>query len=215
MRKLALAAVALTLASCQMPLRTAQAQEEPRRELPLADPLIGHWCRIKQKVYRGDLYQYQRGPWDCAENLAVRSEGIDDFASDNGPDRCKFTRVRPERGGYAINGNCDKTGTFQAFLKIVANGQLYYYYNDRRCAVVKGNMPDGFLNLRAGPGTRYPVRAKLITGDGIEVRKETRNGYWARVTVPYLHDIDGWVSTEFIKYLSYDRDANCESEGDM
>jgi len=60
-------------------------------------------------------------------------------------------------------------------------------------------MPDGFLNLRAGPGMRYDVRAKLVTGD--ELRVNDQDDEWLHVVVPRLPGINGWVHTSYVNYV--------------
>jgi uncharacterized protein YgiM (DUF1202 family) len=71
-------------------------------------------------------------------------------------------------------------------------------------------MSDGFLNLRAGPGTRYAVKARLVTGDVIWVGAPT-NG-WTRVSVPRFRsdgkDFTGWV---WNKHVVVDAEQSCHT----
>jgi uncharacterized protein YgiM (DUF1202 family) len=73
-----------------------------------------------------------------------------------------------------------------------------------------GDMSDGFLNLRAGPGTRYAVKARLVTGDVIWVGAPT-NG-WTRVSVPRFRsdgkDFTGWV---WNKHVVVDAEQSCHT----
>jgi hypothetical protein len=78
------------------------------------------------------------------------------------------------------------------------------------CAVVL-KTPDGFVNLREGPGTQYKVIAKLYPGDFIYVGTELcdagrctdeRHSWGHVVEIPRLKNLGaniGWVNSSFIQ----------------
>ena len=58
--------------------------------------------------------------------------------------------------------------------------------------------PDGiFLNLRAGPGTEFKVKAKLLPGDDLKIDAVRTNDDWKHVNVPRLSSeysvYGGWL----------------------
>jgi hypothetical protein len=75
------------------------------------------------------------------------------------------------------------------------------------CGRVGDGMSDGFLNLRSGPGTRYAVRAKLVTNDILEIG-ETINE-WTHVSIRYPgrndenKEFNGWVSSRYVVRKCY------------
>lgn len=90
------------------------------------------------------------------------------------------------------------------------------------CAVVL-KTPDSFLNLRKGPGAKFPIIAKLQPGDRIHIdsglceeiagQSVCSDGSWTRVRElkqttegPKL-DVLGWVATKFIKVSDDDCSA--------
>jgi hypothetical protein len=162
--------------------------------LPLTDPLIGHWCPIKDDVYK-------RGLWECSGNLLIKQDGYADEKVS-----CEFLNVKrlPEKNGYTIHANCANNEVHTTGNFWIVNNLLHLRTFSRgHCAVVFDNMPDGFLNLRVGPGSQYAVKAKLITGDKLfKVGEESRDGNWIRVSVPRLNDIDGWVNDGFIQHVN-------------
>src|SRR5262249_55037083 len=127
--------------------------------LPLADPLVGHWCPIKNGTDR----VYKRGVWECEGNLLIRQ---DSYATDE--NSCRFSDVRRLPNGYTVRVNCAEERTERRMRFRIVGGLLYLLTLDnlttgRTCTtVVHDNMPDGFLNLRAGPGTQHVVKARLV-----------------------------------------------------
>ncbi|HMN13230.1 MAG TPA: SH3 domain-containing protein [Bellilinea sp.] len=93
------------------------------------------------------------------------------------------------------------------------------------CAVVNANVPDGYLNLRSGPGTNYPVLTRLRPEDLLELstaqcgraigggRLETAcapvRSHWAIVEYVTVFErgkerswtTEGWVSTKYITQI--------------
>lgn len=47
------------------------------------------------------------------------------------------------------------------------------------------NGPDGYLSVRAGPGTDFPIRRKLARLAIVEVDTGRRQGHWVAVTTAY------------------------------
>lgn len=83
------------------------------------------------------------------------------------------------------------------------------------CATVL-DTPDGFLNVRTGPGTEFPVRTRVFPGDLLEVGSETCqdlgngrtlcNDRWTRVISIIRNDLgderrtEGWVAERFVRW---------------
>jgi hypothetical protein len=44
--------------------------------LPLTDPLVGHWCEVKDKASPAGEF-FKRGEWTCDHNLAIQQDGYD------------------------------------------------------------------------------------------------------------------------------------------
>jgi uncharacterized protein YgiM (DUF1202 family) len=119
---------------------------------------------------------------------------------------------RDIRGGYVINSNCtsnDPNATWWAGSHKekfwIVNDTLRFrgvgsWLDSSNSACAVEDMPDGFLNLRAGPGMRYAVKAKLITGDEFTVVGDDGEE-WVRVNVGRLH-IAGWVHVDYVKRIS-------------
>lgn len=126
--------------------------------------------------------------------------------------------MRRSKNGWVTHADCDDNVYLSAEFKIVGKTLPYrelatsWPENGERtvitCGHVADNMSDGFLALRAGPGTHYIVRAKLNTGDNLELGETTKNG-WTSVSVSsgkgkeWVH---GWV---YHKYVKYDSDQPC------
>jgi hypothetical protein len=78
-----------------------------------------------------------------------------------------------------------------------------------QCSFITGE--GGAVNIRKGPGNKYPVVAKLKRGDG--VRAVSRQGNWVKIaartsgTVPNetFTILDGWVNNQFINGCSEDQ----------
>jgi Bacterial SH3 domain len=176
----------------------AWAGEPPPAEaaLPLADPVIGHWCPVRTGVY-------QRGAWDCKGNLLVKPDEY--FNDDND---CIFSDIKrlSSRDGYVIRAKCMGDVHQKVELRIV-DGTLHYRVVPTTCGKVGDGMSDGFLNLRSGPGMRYAVMAKLVTNDTLEIG-ETING-WTHISIRYPgrndknKEVNGWVSSRYVVRRCY------------
>jgi len=118
----------------------------------------------------------------------------------------------PTNDGYAVVSECGGEGMLsneKAEFRIVGKSLSYRVVartdsvNEEggSCAVVTSdNIPDEgqgrFLNVRAGPGTEFPVKTKLIPGDRLEV-DAIKDG-WKHVTSSARVKIDGWVRDKFL-----------------
>jgi len=189
MRKMFLAgAAALSIAS---------AAHAADTNLPLTDPLVGHWCKVEDGVYK-------RGVWTCDSNLLVTQEDI----SGDRDHYCEFADVKrlPSKDGYTIKCSIGSEENSNSGKKVVElriiSGALHYREPDMGCSRVGENMSDGFLNLRAGPGTQYAVKARLVTGDILRVDEPATTNGWTRVSVPRFKangkDFTGWVSGKHV-----------------
>ncbi|MBE9123685.1 SH3 domain-containing protein [Tychonema sp. LEGE 07199] len=78
-----------------------------------------------------------------------------------------------------------------------------------QCSFITGE--GGAVNIRKGPGNKYPVVAKLKRGDG--VRAVTRQGDWVKIVATFsgnppnetLTILNGWVNNKFINGCSEDQ----------
>ncbi|MEG3978744.1 SH3 domain-containing protein [Microcoleus sp. herbarium8] len=78
-----------------------------------------------------------------------------------------------------------------------------------QCSFITGE--GGAVNIRKGPGDKYPIVAKLKKGDG--VRAVTRQGNWVKIAATFsgnppnetLTILDGWVNNQFINGCSEDQ----------
>ncbi len=78
-----------------------------------------------------------------------------------------------------------------------------------QCSFITGE--GGAVNIRKGPGNKYPVVAKLKRGDG--VRAVSRQGNWVKIAARFsgnppnetLTILDGWVNNQFINGCSEDQ----------
>lgn len=77
-----------------------------------------------------------------------------------------------------------------------------------QCSFITGE--GGAVNIRRGPGDKYPIVAKLKKGDG--VRAVTRQGDWVKIVARFsgnppnetLTILNGWVNNKFINGCSED-----------
>lgn len=81
--------------------------------------------------------------------------------------------------------------------------------NNGICSFITGNA----VNVRRGPGTQFPVVAKLNRGDG--VRAIRRSGNWVQlsgkvtsrpgITPEVVQPLNGWVQNTYINGCSEDQ----------
>ena len=73
------------------------------------------------------------------------------------------------------------------------------------------NVKSGTVNVRKGPGDKYPVVVKLKRGDG--VRAVSRQGKWVKIAARFSGNppnetftiLDGWVNNQYINGCSEDQ----------
>ncbi|MEG4013691.1 MULTISPECIES: SH3 domain-containing protein [unclassified Microcoleus] len=78
-----------------------------------------------------------------------------------------------------------------------------------QCSFITGE--GGAVNIRKGPGDKYPIVAKLKRGDG--VRAVSRQGDWVKIAARFsgnppnetLTILNGWVNNKFINGCSEDQ----------
>ncbi len=54
------------------------------------------------------------------------------------------------------------------------------------------------VNVRAGPGTNYPVEGKVQSGITILVTGRTETGDWLHICCPVNQGVESWISAEFV-----------------
>jgi|SRR5262245_29973459 len=195
-------------------LMVVRTREKPPGavELPKADPMIGEWCPAKSGAWTAtDTYTRTTDvPRDCSDaKIEVHRNGYKGWEWS-----CDFYEVKrlPTNDGYAVVSECGGEGMLsneKAEFRIVGKSLSYRVVartdsvNEEggSCAVVTSdNIPDEgqgrFLNVRAGPGTEFPVKTKLIPGDRLEV-DAIKDG-WKHVTSSARVKIDGWVRDKFL-----------------
>jgi SH3 domain-containing protein len=131
---------------------------------------------------------------------------------------CTFLDVKRTPSGFEAYSECG-FGESYSFEKVVfelADKQLKYRrissgydaeWPERQydCAMVRDEVPAGYLNLREGPGMSFRVRAKLIPQrKNFKPGAETKGGEWVRVTQEN-GKLEGWV------YKKYLEEATCPS----
>ncbi len=78
-----------------------------------------------------------------------------------------------------------------------------------KCSFI--NVKSGTVNIRKGPGDKYPVVVKLKRGDG--VRAVSRQGNWVKIAARFTGNppnesftiLDGWVNNQYINGCSEDQ----------
>jgi len=180
-------------------LATGTAHSEPA--LPPTDPLIGSWCE------QGDLHNrtYKRGSCDALTITKNGSGGVEES--------CTFINLKRIPNGVEALELCNLDGEMRVEKSIyqIIHGrlQIKIIFSTKEakplgdgvsgCASVS-SPPDGFLNLRMGPGLAFKVKAKLNVGDLIRV--DARNDEWTHVTAVVednsWNKTDGWVYTKYV-----------------
>ena len=66
------------------------------------------------------------------------------------------------------------------------------------CVLVQ-DTPDGYLNLREGPGMNFKVKAKLVPHHDI-LKANAKNKEWTRVTTGETgsQEVSGWVYSKYV-----------------
>ena len=155
-----------------------------RAEVALSptDPLIGSWCGVNDSTI------LKRGSGPTCETTAISKEGY------GGEEHsCTFLEIKRKPGGIEAFSKCsvvDSAPLYYERMKFqIVKGRLkievikQYEFkvkqidtgdtHDHECVEVQPT-PDGFLNLRQGPGMDFKVIAKLLPYQRISVDKRTR-----------------------------------------
>jgi len=173
------------------------------------DPLIGNWCEPHVPEDHG---MYYRGS-EC--DLVINREGFDGVDTS-----CIFLEIKKIRNGVEAFSECttDVGGnsilysyekvTFQitgkrlqarfitmhkAETKRVDTGDTH----KTMCVEIKPT-PDGFLNLRQGPGMKFKVTAKLLSGQRVMVDYQTDEWIHVRSGCSIPVDPNGWVYRKYV-----------------
>jgi hypothetical protein len=168
------------------------------------DPLIGSWCDVK------DSKLLKRGTCDTT---------IDRTGYGGVEDSCTFLEIKKIPNGIEAFSKCSADSldkplyyekvTFQIidkFLKIETLKEYTFKVtqidtgdtHDNMCVEVQPT-PDGYLNLRQGPGMNFKVKAKLLSGQRILVDVQTAEWTHVRRICDEKEDLEGWVYTKYIK----------------
>jgi hypothetical protein len=201
MRKTLLVGVAAVVTAT---LSTAHARDAM---LP-ADPLIGIWCQKVSGIWTSSDV-YERGN-NCAAS-GMLSVNRDNYVVNE--NTCTFHEVKrlPSNDGYLIRAECYREPHYwneETEIRII--GKTLRYRNvaftdaveggETTCAVVSSDIPDEgqgrFLNLRAGPGMQFTVKAKLVPGDKLEV--DATKNEWKHVRNAARLSTDGWVRDKYV-----------------
>jgi hypothetical protein len=182
------------------------------------DPLIGNWCEIK-----GSTTLLKRGP-SC--DTVISKDGYGGVETS-----CTFLEIKRIPGGIEAFLKCSAESLNEPLwyertkFQIVRNRlkiELVKEYkfklkqidtgdtHDHECVEVQPT-PDGFLNLRQGPGMNFKVIAKLLSYQRISVDKRTDK--WTHVRAGCGDDAadEGWVYNEYISDIKTVGD--CPNEG--
>jgi hypothetical protein len=166
--------------------------------LPPTDPLIGSWCEVT-----GDATFLKRGPCSTA---TISRNGYDGEESS-----CTFLEVKRIQNGIeafseckadSLEGNTYERVTFQIFnnrlkIKDIATRKGF----ETLCFVVN-NPPDGYLNLRKGPGMGFKVKAKLNIYEHLQVNAkagECTYTYNVAERKSAAGQVSGWVYSKYLQ----------------
>jgi hypothetical protein len=186
---------------------TASIAHAIDKTLPPTDPLIGSWCSKKADSKKAGYTIYTRGP--CYDDLTISRDGYSRHGGTSAA--CEFLEVKRIPNGIEAHSECSyeeqvayffEKVTFQVFGNqlrervIASSGHIEM--GETFCVSVKAT-PDGFLNLREGPGMKFRVKAKLNIGDHLEANAPYKE--WTRV-FDKTNGVSGWVYSRYIEKLS-------------
>ena len=168
-------------------------------------PLIGNWCETEGSTL------LKRGP-EC--DTAITKNGYGGVDSD-----CTFLEIKPIRNGIEASSRCSMDTTDRALyyehvrVQIVGKRLKFETLTDytfkatqietgdthRSMCVAVQPTPDGYLNVRQGPGMNFKPIAKLVPGQRISVDVQTDE--WTHLTriCDEKEDLDGWVYNKYVK----------------
>jgi hypothetical protein len=143
--------------------------------LPPTDPLIGSWCEVEGSplMKRGTCKQ------DSAKNTwAIDSMIISSTGYSSRDTSCTFHTIKQIHKGIEASMYCQVESLFsfdEVTLQIIG-GRLKFntvtslkaksIIHDTTCLKVQPT-PDGYLNVRQGPGMKYLTISKLVPGQRI------------------------------------------------
>ena len=166
------------------------------------DPLIGGWCEVKNSTL------LKRGSCDFI---------IEQWSYSGVEETCTFLEIKRIRNGIEAYSECsgDSLPNYQvvkATLQIFGNRLKYQElakYSAKKqeqesCVSVQPT-PDGYLNLREGPGMRFKVKAKLNIGEHLVIDAKTEE--WAHTTNvaerrSSAGKVSGWVYSKYVEEAS-------------
>jgi hypothetical protein len=178
------------------------------------DPLIGSWCEIK------DSKLLKRGP-KC-DTIITKSgyNGVEDS--------CAFVEIKRIPNGIEALSDCISEDVhlwgfhyenvrFQIIGKRLKIETLKTYSfkttqidtgdTHRSMCVEVQPTPNGYLNVRQGPGMNFKPIAKLVPGQRILVDFQTDEWTHMRSICNEKGDLDGWVYT---KYVTEKPESKCD-----
>jgi hypothetical protein len=164
------------------------------------DPLIGGWCEVEHSAL------LKRGSCD---NLVIEQSSYSGVE-----ETCAFLEIKRIRDGIEAHVECSNDGvlpyayrfakvTFQIVGNRLKSRELATHsaIKQASCVTVQPT-PDGYLNLRDGPGMTFKVKAKLIIGEHLEV--DARTDEWTHTTNVAERrgdagKVSGWVYSKYVK----------------
>jgi hypothetical protein len=164
------------------------------------DPLIGGWCDVKNSKL------FKRGSCDFIIEQSSFS-GVEET--------CTFLEIKRVRNGIEAYSECSNDGvlpydyryvkaTFQIFGSRLKYQELATHSakkHEASCVSVKPT-PDGYLNLREGPGMGFKIKAKLTIGEHLVIDAKTDE--WTHTTnVAERRSsagmVSGWVYSKYVE----------------
>lgn len=107
-----------------------------------------------------------------------------------------YSKVSKGWSRVKFNPNGQWVGYVATSLIQPSNSYTQSYSNGRKYGIIK-RTNDGWVGLRAGPGTNYALLRTLHAGD-IVYYSNAGNG-WSRVAFSYDGQWVGWVATRLIR----------------
>jgi hypothetical protein len=187
---------------------TAALPATAQTKLPNNDPLIGSWCNKSGQYKRGSCFDVPDG------YLTISQDGYGGHEVS-----CTFLEVKRIPDGVEAYSEC-LAGSLYQFDRVtlqISGKQLRYKdiatthtaeQTETFCVSVQ-ETPDGYLNLREGPGMKFKAKAKLVFGDYLEA--DAKNKEWTHVTSVTRMEkggrkVDGWVYSKYVQKFA------CENE---